>query len=344
MSHFTVLVVGENPEGQLEPFWELDLSAEEAASDPRAEFHETSEDVQAQWDALSEKERVEYADINDYASQYHGYSCADGKFGFYSNPNAKWDWYQLGGRWTGYFKVKKMPLITPKDVSFNSLGLSLAEMENLAKLYCTDASKFIDVTSKFGGKTEEVREEVRRYCIDVYPEHSVGNPGLMTEPPETGWADQLRKRDIDIEGMKDDARDKAAARYAEYEKAVEGIAPMDCGWDTFRERFPSIELAREAYGNHPWIQAVRKIGYISNPYEYFRVNTGGKEKFIESAGEQVLSTFAVLMNGEWHERGEMGWFGMVHDEKSEYDWCAKFMELFESLPDDTLLSMYDCHI
>lgn len=24
------------------------------------------------------------------------------------NPNSKWDWYQIGGRWTGYFKVKSI--------------------------------------------------------------------------------------------------------------------------------------------------------------------------------------------------------------------------------------------
>ena len=22
------------------------------------------------------------------------------------NPNSKWDWYEVGGRWTGYFKLK----------------------------------------------------------------------------------------------------------------------------------------------------------------------------------------------------------------------------------------------
>ena len=30
ISHYTCLIIGENPENQLEPFWELDLSPSEA--------------------------------------------------------------------------------------------------------------------------------------------------------------------------------------------------------------------------------------------------------------------------------------------------------------------------
>jgi hypothetical protein len=29
-----------------------------------------------------------------------------GKCGFWYNPNAKWDWYQIGGRWSGSIKLK----------------------------------------------------------------------------------------------------------------------------------------------------------------------------------------------------------------------------------------------
>jgi len=39
MSHYSVLVIGENVEKQLEPFWELDLSREEMKVDFRAVFN-----------------------------------------------------------------------------------------------------------------------------------------------------------------------------------------------------------------------------------------------------------------------------------------------------------------
>ena len=44
MSHFTVLIIGENVEDQLEPFWELDLSQKEAEEDPRAVFNDITEE------------------------------------------------------------------------------------------------------------------------------------------------------------------------------------------------------------------------------------------------------------------------------------------------------------
>ena len=40
--------------------------------------------------------------------EYFGYSFheQEGAYGYYSNPNAKWDWYQIGGRWPFRFLVK----------------------------------------------------------------------------------------------------------------------------------------------------------------------------------------------------------------------------------------------
>jgi hypothetical protein len=57
-----------------------------------------------------------------------------------------------------------------------------------------------------------------------------------------------------------------------------------------------------------------------------------------------LETFAILKDGEWFERGAMGWWGMVHDEKDENTWKNEFKKLVDGLPDDTLISIYDCHI
>jgi len=47
-----------------------------------------------------------YKTIDAYAKDYHGYQKKNGKYGYMSNENAKWDWYELGGRWTGYFILK----------------------------------------------------------------------------------------------------------------------------------------------------------------------------------------------------------------------------------------------
>lgn len=57
-----------------------------------------------------------------------------------------------------------------------------------------------------------------------------------------------------------------------------------------------------------------------------------------------ISTFAVVKDGKWYERGEMGWWGCVSNEISEQEWEQQYQTLLQGLSDDTLLSIFDCHI
>ncbi len=54
--------------------------------------------------------------------------------------------------------------------------------------------------------------------------------------------------------------------------------------------------------------------------------------------------FAIVKDGEWYERGEMGWWCCVSNEKAEEDWDAEVKALLKNLPGDTLLTVIDCHI
>jgi hypothetical protein len=57
-----------------------------------------------------------------------------------------------------------------------------------------------------------------------------------------------------------------------------------------------------------------------------------------------LTTFALIKDGKWYEKGDMGWWGMVGNEKDEKEWDDEFKKLISDLPDDELISIYDCHI
>ena len=50
-----------------------------------------------------------YPTLADYAVEHCGYSYSkeEDAFGYYSNPDAKWDWWQIGGRWPFEFLVKE---------------------------------------------------------------------------------------------------------------------------------------------------------------------------------------------------------------------------------------------
>lgn len=50
----------------------------------------------------------EYAEFCGYCKrkQDENVPDEDAEFGYYSNPNAKWDWFQIGGRWNNSIKAK----------------------------------------------------------------------------------------------------------------------------------------------------------------------------------------------------------------------------------------------
>lgn len=57
-----------------------------------------------------------------------------------------------------------------------------------------------------------------------------------------------------------------------------------------------------------------------------------------------ICPFAFLSpDGEWHERGKMGWFGMVAEEKDRDDW-QKQVEAFLRKHVDCVAICVDCHI
>lgn len=50
-----------------------------------------------------------YPTFEEFMKDYHGSNGPDpetGKYGYWENPNAKWDWWQIGGRYSKWFKTK----------------------------------------------------------------------------------------------------------------------------------------------------------------------------------------------------------------------------------------------
>ena len=61
--------------------------------------------VERKWEYEPSKEK--YPTLDAYAKDYHGYCKVNGRYGYMSNPNAKYDWYSEGGRWSGYLTNKE---------------------------------------------------------------------------------------------------------------------------------------------------------------------------------------------------------------------------------------------
>jgi len=100
MSHFTVLVIGEDYERQLEPY---DENVEVESHDDPIDVAWWSEQLELPEGTSAEEFVAAYnADGENAYVNADGVPCTGSTY----NPDSKWDWYQVGGRWHGYFKLK----------------------------------------------------------------------------------------------------------------------------------------------------------------------------------------------------------------------------------------------
>lgn len=91
-------------------------------------------------------------------------------------------------------------------------------------------------------------------------------------------------------------------------------------------------------GNDPGMFSIYKP-------EYYKQRYGDRETYAKAMA--AFTTFAVVTpDGEWHEQGQMGWFGMS-DETDEQarEWNDKYKEKFIDTADPSwILTIVDCHI
>ena len=322
MSHFSVIVVGDNPEDQLAPFQENNMSD---VPQEYLEFHDVEEEYMKEylndgtemvmvendelvfeWDdrfkvgkSAFETETIipehyhkrfvphteRYATFDKFMCDWHGYKGKDektGRWGYWENPNSKWDWYALGGRWTGYFKAKA--------------GI-------------------------------------------------VGEPGLDTPHPEAGFFDSIRKYDLDLAGMRNDAMVKANK---DFDKLMSILAGREVPkWDDIVAKHgkENIDAARKEYHDNRVIKDLQDAHIYPFMDDIYSVYANfDRDAYVKKCVDSCFTSFAVIKDGKWYERGSMGWWGCVGDEKDDAIWNAEFGKLIDSLPGDTLLSAYDCHI
>jgi hypothetical protein len=99
MSHFSVLVASRSV-GQVEsilaPYQENNGNG---CSIEYLKFEDCTGDVEEDYEEYRYTNK--YDDIDDFALSYYNYDKVDGKYGYWFNPQAMWDWYQIGGRWGG---------------------------------------------------------------------------------------------------------------------------------------------------------------------------------------------------------------------------------------------------
>jgi hypothetical protein len=300
MSHSTVLVIGEDPELMLEPYnediqVEAYRSYEKAATPQEFWYFDKAVNVdglalevsklpsEVTWPELIEFLNTKWGDEEPYRYDFE----LDRMYQMSTyNPQSKWDWYTLGGRWTGFFKL----------------------------------------LDQGAG--------------------AIGHPGIGTSPAKPGWVDQARKYAIDWEGMRAEAEAEAVSRHAQVRAALSGLPPIT-KFSTVRAMFPdNLDAARKFYHEQPGMQALRtnKLDtFMGEPVEVYHLDAEDPlGAYVAEKRRNAVLTFAILNKDGWHERGDMGWWGIVTDEKD--DWPETATRLMDEADEGALFSVYDVHI
>jgi hypothetical protein len=334
MSHYPVLVVGENWESQLEPFDEnLEVEFKDETDEYKNQYENDSQEhvklpngkTYLRWDNRFYNPNYKIFDLDDennpkhiypegsemveipykemystfaeFMSDWCGYTEHNGMYGYWHNPKAKWDWYQMGGRWRGFFPMK--------------------------------------LTAEAMGKAK------------------VGDAGAFGNEAKPQHADQLRIEDIDFEGADLEVAVEANKRFDVWEELINEFDPKHetVSWGIFCSRMNdesdpmTRDEAREEYSSQPLIKASKEHDDFKHWWGCLVEDIGfDREAYVNRRRESRFVTHAVLYNGEWYESGKMGWWGVVHDEKDEDTWNTQFHKLLNSLPSETLVTLVDCHI
>lgn len=221
-----------------------------------------------------------------FLRDWHGYSLdgkyssfEDGRFYRYTNPNAKWDWWTVGGRWSGMFLDRN-------------------------------------------GQKQDI----------------------------------IQKKDWDIAGEASAAITTFAPffdRFEENADKFEGVVFMS--WDECCEQSKTTDgkinynTARELYHNQEYKNILKSVFSLEgdDEYEWLLHDSNNfynvsREDFMKARIFNRIGTFAVLDDAGWHEKGTMGWFACVSDEKA--DWTQIYLDKINSIPDNDYLVLVDCHI
>lgn len=272
---------------------------------------------------------IGYTDMANCAEEYFGDSCFEDAGRWYrkTNKNKKWDFWQVGGRWTGML----MPTYEPEQDPRNKETCSI----------CNGT----------GQRNDQLGKE-QRLADPTYTCNGCKGTGIEVKWP-TEWAkisgDQTMLKDVPFEALHTTAEQKAAKHYDQVHAVIAGRTWES--WDAIRERAEQAKTTGEAW------DAVRR-SYWDQPAvkdlqqnEELRLWDGiddflwvTRDDYLRRARDRIICPFAIVHNGQWHERGRVGWWACVSDEMPEGEWKAQVSVLLDSLPPTTWLTVVDAHI
>lgn len=150
---------------------------------------------------------------------------------------------------------------------------------------------------------------------------------------------QAYKAEIDFDKMRQNDIDYYSKKYDDVVSIISQY-PKAESFEYFKNIY-DIDTARTYYTNQEQIKAFYDIDgcVFDNINNYYLT----KDEYLNKNVNDAL-TFAILKDYEWYERGEMGYWACVSNEKDTNVWSTEYKDILDSINDDELLTIVDCHI
>jgi hypothetical protein len=232
------------------------------------------------------------------------------------NPKSKWDWYQIGGRWTGFIDPTGYdPMDDPRNV--HQCG------------HCQGARK-LPLTSRIPAMWLGGEAMFNPALRDQVPLEVHGGPEATPEQVER--AELIRSHRIALEAGGESVAD-----------FIRAVFPANAKW--LIEDDPEHITCWCCKGTGTQVawptQFGRNKGDVQPAAIYKQLMARDPKKYIPYA---VCVEVAGPDLSQWHERGRMGWFGCDTPHQSKDGWRSDVADLFASVPDDAAVVVVDCHI
>ena len=199
MSHFVVLVATPDESQDslieaLQPYHEFECTGTHDQYVQWVPAKEPVAKLQADYEAV--KDKYNYVSFREFLEKYHGYELkgiVDGEvqIGRYTNPDAKWDWWVVGGRWSGYLQglngedldvgrkseIDMMSRLNELREEYNKL-YDIAEegkSQNLWKPYKELARIYTDDRD---GREQAHEMYLKQTALQEFKEHMIKTSGL----------------------------------------------------------------------------------------------------------------------------------------------------------------------
>jgi hypothetical protein len=384
MTHFPVMVFGENPKQQLAPFHEFECTGINNEYiqdiDETERFQkEYTEDTKTRYKGpdgtlYQSSDNLFYRDPTPEESSKLGSIPGSGWCGPIGKSYTSRDW----GDGKGYrVKIHDIPEEYQEvKVPWSDYGTFLEYVDYQTERDHIKEGETLDLEGKhkYGYIIVNTQNEVVKVINRTNPNAKwdwyqiggrwagyfqtysgrvdlTGNPGLMganRNYGKPGYADQARLEEIDFDGMIRTARQKAKDYWEKAHKYTEDFHFEDNFQQLTKEL--GFKEGKKKFWDQPFIKAVNKS--LGEGEEHFW-GPGWPEikeldcpldEYLDKTQYDQILTYSYVKDKQWVSKGDMGWWGVSHDKIETSEWQAQFMKHLRLLPGDTLVTLVDCHI